>query len=404
MQILKKIFIFVLVAVGFSTAYGQFTVVKAAGSGKDPVSFSKLRCNGETAQLFLNVLKSDLIRSGYFEIDKDGYSLLEVSGDVVSQGNILKTQINVSWSGGGFAWNRTTSGKREARWLAHGLNDEMVKRIKGKPGMASSRIAFVSKSDGGGAIALCDSDGSSMQIFGHEKTSPLSPNFSPDGAFICYTSFIKGYPCLYRIPVKGGVREPLAKFTGLNTGGAISPKAPLIAAILSQLGNPELCVVNLNTLKATRLTRTRRAAEASPTWSPDGEYIAYVSDETGTPQVYTIDSASKRSKRISVGFSQAVAPSWGVNGKIAFCVKRGNYKIAVYDPATGKTEVITDDSADYEDPAWAADGRHIFCSRRDGRGRSSIWVFDTEGDAPYKLPLKDGEYRAPDSTGLIIYK
>ena len=378
-----------------------FTVEKHAGSGKDPVSLAGLQCSGDAAVVFRRVLEADLSRSGYFEIAGGKYgSSFTVSGSAVGQGGSLATRVRVAWSGGAFDWGDSTAGLREARWQAHRLSDEIVRRVKGKPGMAASRIALIGKEGGGGFVAICDSDGASLQKFPMERTSPLSPYFSPDGRYIHYTSFVRNYACVYRVSTSGGAREPLANFTGTNSGGAVSPDGRLVAAVISQPGNPELFVINVSTRKATRLTRTPRAAEASPTWSPDGQRIAYVSDADRTPQVYTIDSASKVARRISGRGSQNVAPSWGPDGRIAWCSKQGTYQIVVYDPRTAETKTVSPADADYEDPSWAPDGRHIVCSRRDGR-TCSLWVLDTEGDDPVKLSLPSGDWRSPEWSGLL---
>lgn len=392
-SIILSVVFAVMVAIDAISA--PFVVEKSAGTGKEPVSLKGLKCSGASGALFLKTLENDLVSSGYFEVDNSDYSSLSLRGTASGNGEALATQIEVSWSKTSFYWTENTLNSRSARWQAHRLADEMVRQIKGKPGKAASRIAFVSKESGGGMIAMCDSDGYGMQKFSHEKISPLSPYFSPDSRYIYYTSFIRNYPCVFRVSTTGGHREPLANFTGLNAGGAVSPDGTLIAVILSNPGNPELFCINLGTRKATRLTRTPRAAEASPAWSPCGEYIAYVSDETRTPQIYIMDSATKNSKRISFQGSQNVAPSWGADGRIAYASKQGNFKIVVYDPKTGETKTISHGNEDFEDPSWAPDGRHIICSKREGRS-SSLWVLDTEGDPPVKLPLPAGEWRAPE--------
>lgn len=376
-----------------------FVVEKSIG--KETVSIASLQVSGDTGGLFVNVLKQDIARSGWFEMATGGYGGIEISGRADGRGGALSTSVQVRWGGGGFAWGDTTSGNAEARWQAHRLADEIVRRVKGRQGIAATRIAFVEKNGAGGAICICDSDGAGLQKFHAEAVSPLSPYFSPDGATIYYTSFTRGYPCIFGVPSKGGQRAPIANFTGLNTGGAVSPDGKLVAAVLSHPGNPELFVINRVTKKATRLTRTPRGAEASPCWSPDGNRIAYVSDESGTPQIYVIDSEQKSPARLSYEGSQNVAPSWGADGRIAYCSKRdGGYAIVVANPATGESAVVSPAGADWEDPSWAPDGRHIVCSRRDGR-TCSLWVLDTEGDKPVKLSLPFGDRRSPEWSGPL---
>lgn len=384
-------------AVATAPAVTPFVVIKEAGSGKDPVSLAALQTTGNLGALFATVLRQDLANSGWFEVAGGRYGAgIEVSGTAAQQGgDSLATRVRVRWNGGSFDWGDTTAGIREARWQAHRLSDEMTRRIKGRAGIAATRIAFVEKESRGGRICICDSDGYALQKFPSEPVSPLSPAFTPDGSTIYYTSFIRGYACIYGVATSGGRRSPLANFTGLNTGGAVSPDGRLVAAILSHPGNPELFVINTATRRAIRQTHTPRGAEASPCWSPDGNRIAYVSDESGTPQVYVMDSESKRSTRVSSRGSQNVAPSWGEGGRIAYCSKQGNYKIVVYDPADGSQTIVSPESGDWEDPSWAPDGRHIVASRSDGRA-SSLWVIDTMGDPPVRLSLPAGDWRAPD--------
>ena len=373
----------------------RITVVKEAGSGKDPVSLADLRASGETASLFRQVLKQDLERSGWFETREDRSGLFHIVGTASSSGTALNTKIRVAWSDGTFVWAESSQTTRDARWQAHRLSDEIVKRVKGFNGMAATRIAFVGKDHGrGGGIFLCDSDGANAVQLTKERISPLSPYFDPTGQFIFYTSFDKGYPCVFRVPAAGGSRSAYASFVGLNTGGAVSPDGRMIAIILSHVGNPELFVLNLSDRKAYRQTHTKNGSEASPCWSPDGQSIAYVSDQGGTPQVYVVDSNTHQSRRISFRGSQNVAPSWGPDGRIAYCTRQSGYQIAVYDPRTGQEEVISS-GPDHEDPSWAPDGRHIICSRKDGAG-SSLCILDTKDKTEVRLSLPSGNWRAPE--------
>ena len=354
-----------------------------------------LRTSGETASLFKHVLKQDLDRSGWFETRDDRSGLFQITGTASSSGSALNTNIRVAWSGGSFVWAESSQTPRDARWQAHRLSDEIVKRVKGVDGMAATRIAFVGKDHGrGGGIFLCDYDGANAVQLTKEKISPLSPYFDPTGQFIFYTSFDKGYPCVFRVPAAGGSRSAYASFVGLNTGGAVSPDGRMIAIILSHVGNPELFVLNLSDRKAYRQTHSKNGSEASPCWSPDGRRIAYVSDQGGTPQVYIVDSDTHQSRRVSFRGSQNVAPSWGPDGRIAYCTRQSGYQIAVYDPRTGQEEVISS-GPDHEDPSWAPDGRHIICSRKDG-STSSLCILDTKDKSEVRLSLPSGNWRAPE--------
>jgi len=377
-----------------TTRAADISVVGSGGTGKESISLADLRASGDAGQIFAHTLKADLERSGWFTIGSGRYETIRAAGAAQGGGDALRTQVEVTWPKGRFAWTESTRTRDEARWQAHRLSDEIVRRVLGKTGMAATRIAMIGKHDGSD-IYICDADGAGMVRLTQDRVNCLSPYWHPDGGNLFYTSFLRGYPCIYRVPAAGGTRVPLAQFAGLNTGGAVSPDGTWLALILSLPGNPELYLLNLNTRRLTRLTQSPRAAEASPCWSPDGQSIAYVSDASGSPQVYVMQADNKQPRRLTIRGSENVAPSWGPDGRIACSTRQNGYQIALIDPSTGRSEVITS-GPDHEDPSWAPDSRHIVCSRFDGPGRSSLWILDTLGDSPVRLFSNQGNWMSPD--------
>ena len=165
--------------------------------------------------------------------------------------------------------------------------------------------------------------------------------------------------------------------------------------MLSKDGNPELYVRHLDGDRLTRLTRTAYAAEASPSWSPDGKQIVFVSDRSGSPQLYVVGHTGGQARRVSFRGSENVAPDWGPSGSIACSSRRGGrYQICTVDLVSGEKRQLTSGDADYEDPSWAPDGRHIVCARTSGF-HSDLYVLDVLGDPPLRLTNLAGEWYCP---------
>jgi len=67
---------------------------------------------------------------------------------------------------------------------------------------------------------------------------------------------------------------------------------------LSKDGNPDLFLLDRKGKIIKQLTR-RSGINVSPTWSPDGKQIAFVSDRSGRPQVYIMNLKDNKVQRIT---------------------------------------------------------------------------------------------------------
>ncbi len=366
------------------------TVVKP-GAKKDAVSLARLNATGPNGRLFVQTLTRDLELSGWFTVAQNGS--VNVSGTVADAGGGIQTRCDVSWAGKRFGWARVSSGQTEVRRQAHQLADEMVKQIAGKKGIAQSKITFVNRRGANRAdVYVCDANGMGVLQLTRDNVAAVGPRWAPNGHDIYYTSFLHGYPAIYRINQTGGYRKALAPFRGLNTGADISPDGSRAALILSYQGNPELYVLSLSSGRIRRLTNTPHGAEASPCWSPDGRCIAYVSDATGKPQIYVVDVASGHSRRLTYKGTENVNPDWGPNGQIAYATKRSGYEVAIMGASgDGSSRIIPGPGGECEHPSWAPDGRHLVCSCR-----SALYLLDVEGDPPVRLFNIPGNWLSPD--------
>ena len=371
------------------------------------ISFAGVRADStQAAQQFLAVLRNDLALSGWFLPTDRPSASVTLSGTVHGSSTGVSWSLDAVWNfrASSRSWSQAVSGSA-LRDAAHALADEMVQRIAGQKPMASSKILCVGRRGLRTEIYECDADGQRLRPITSDAKLCLSPNWNPGRYSFYYTSWITGLPCVYEVdlgaqPVR---RRTVSNFPGMNNGAVLSPNGDRAAVILSR-GGVDLYLIDPATRRiADRLTRSRKANESSPSWSPDGRSLVYVSDEDGIARCYVMNVATKRPARLSYSaeFRESVAPEWGADGRIAFCgrARNGRYRIFVVDgsrPSATPKAVSPADGFDYEDPSWAPDGRHLVCTRTAGYRRSLV-VLDTKdrGDPPRTLFSSEGDWYLP---------
>ncbi|MDP7523510.1 MAG: Tol-Pal system beta propeller repeat protein TolB [Arenicellales bacterium] len=121
-----------------------------------------------------------------------------------------------------------------------------------------------------------------------------------------------------------------------------------------------------------QILQTTNLPVLSPAWSPNGEWLAYVSfsNATSGANIWLQDINSGNRRTIAQVEGAASAPAWSPDGKwLALTISaKGNTDIYVLQVASGEARQLTRHPAIDTEPAWSPDGRHlVFTSDRSGR-------------------------------------
>src|SRR5262245_52336900 len=228
----------------------------------------------------------------------------------------------------------------EPRRMAHEFADEIVKLLTGKDGIATSKIAYVS----GGVIKAMDYDGFGARTLASDGPTLLFPQFSPDGRYFAYVSFKSGIPNIVVRSVDGGLVGG-THFNATTTSPTISPSGQLAySSADSENGSMEIFVSNLDGSNRKQLTHTKKAVNIAPRWNPaTGREIAFISDRGGQPEVYVMDSSGANQRPLIARGGHADSPSWSPDGRyIAFTWGgAGSFQVFVADVATGHLLQLT---------------------------------------------------------------
>ena len=271
------------------------------------------------------------------------------------------------------------------RAMVHRLADELVFHYTGEPGIARSRIAYVSEKNGTKELFLMDYDGYHPVQVTHDGSLSLAPSWSPDKRHLAFVTFREGDETqIHELDLMTGRRRTLVAFPGLNITPEWSPTGEELAFATTKDGNSEIYKM-VRDGKFVRLT-DHRAADLAPAWSPTGREIAFTSDRSGSPQIYLMSAEGTNVRPLTYEDRHGrynTAPAWSPKGNwIAYVCRdeRSVLKICLIRPDGQQSRRLTTGEGSHESPSWSADSRHVaFSSTRDGKRNIYIINFDGTG-------------------------
>jgi TolB protein len=372
---------------------------------------------GPSADELRNTLSADLYNSDFFEIiDATPYSSFQGQVDLTPWKSsrakyavLLKTglagdQLNVEARfydlqsdqlivGKLYKWD-----KKFTRQIAHRFGDEILYRLWGVKGIFTSKLGFLSDRTGNKEIWLMDYDGYNQKQITISKTLNLSPDLSPDGKKVVYTTYRSSESgtgqVLVVYSIYTGDKFTLFSKGTLNSAPAWSADGSKIAFTTNFNRNAEIFLVNSDGSAPRQLT-FNRSIDTSPAWNPKSGQIAFTSDRSGNPMVYIMNDDGTNEQRLTFVGEYNESASWSPDGsKLAYVSRSGiNFDIYVVDMGTNVVTRLTQNELSNENPCWSPDSRHIaFASNR--TGRYQIWSMLFDGTKLRQL-TRDGNNTSP---------
>ncbi len=281
----------------------------------------------------------------------------------------------------------------DVRLLVHQFCNDVVLQFTGQPGVFGSRIAFAIQGRNG-EIGSVGMDGAESAVLTKMNSECMLPAYAPSGREIAFTSFLRGGADLWIVSSAGGRARRVSSRPGMNSGATWFSDGASLAVTLSHEGNPEIYKIRgADGGIVGRLTKSG-ASDLSPSLSPDGSQIVFVSDRSGGAQVFVMPASGGAAKRLTFQGGQNTTPRWNPRADrplIAFTGRdeRAVFDVFVYDMKTGKIDRMTQNQGSNMDPSWSPDGRLlVYASTRGG-------LFVMNPETRQETQIHKGNVRGP---------
>jgi TolB protein len=147
----------------------------------------------------------------------------------------------------------------------------------------------------------------------------------------------------------------------------------------------------------------------SPAWSPDGEWLAYVSFENKAAAVFVQRVSTGERRQVSARTGHNGAPVFSPDGRrlaLVLSGSSGDFDVYVLDLGTQALTRITNDPAIDTEPAWSPDGQTLYFTSDRG-GAAQIYATPVQPGArarriTFGVPYAARPRVSPDGRQLAI--
>ncbi|MBN2693268.1 PD40 domain-containing protein [bacterium] len=281
--------------------------------------------------------------------------------------------------------------------FAHFIADDFYKFFTGQRSVFQTKIAFIKKVKGKKQLFIMNLDGTEKRAITSNGSINMLPSWVGTTAIV-YTSYKDGAPNLYLQNIYSGQTKKLSSRDGINSGGVASPDKKTVALTLTKDGNSEIYLIAVEDGKIIKRLTNDQAIDTSPSWSPDGSKLAFVSSRNFDPHIFIMNKDGSDIKRVTFQGNYNQTPKWSPKGdRVLFTARdeRNKFDIFYIDlNQENKIVRLTQDDGNNEEPSWSPDGEYIvFTSTR--TGSSQIYIMDKDGNNQIRITNDKDNYYTP---------
>ncbi len=315
-------------------------------------------------------------------------------------------------------WKRYRGGRAQDVWI-YDLATNTAEQITDDPATDNQPVwlddTIYFNSDRDWKLNLYAYDpatGDTERVTSHEEFDVLWPSGGPGGVVYENGGYIYRFDpasgASSRLPIRVAGDLPFTSpfvrdVSGNIESAEISPSGA--RALFSARG--EIWTVPAENGRVRNLTRTQGVREMSPAWSPDGRWVAYLSDATGEYELYvrSRDGSGEERRVTTDGDVWRFAPIWSPDSeKLAFGDK--NQRLQYVEVESGRiVDVDRSETNDIASYTWSPDSRWIAYTKTGETRMRVIWVYSLATAEARALtdPMVTSYAPAFDPDGRYVY-
>ena len=227
------------------------------------------------------------------------------------------------------------------------------------------RIVVSAATDGRGSLHVINLVTGDHDLL-WEGDGPFNhPHVSPDGSLITFTAETDDTSAeIFVIPSAGGGASQLTVTDGFSWGSAWSPDGQELVFVSDVTGSEDLYVMNADGSNV-RLVVALPGTQSAPDWSPDGSLLVFQSThEDDNFDIYTSRPDGSSLTRLTRDEGDDISPAWSPDGsRIAFSSPR-DFDFDLFTVSSGGatiSKLADNPSADegWGGIAWVPDGSAV---------------------------------------------
>lgn len=275
------------------------------------------------------------------------------------------------------------------RRLAHQIAQSIYESYIGKENLFMLQMAAVKREGSSSQIVLMDFDGHSESAISEGTWSKASPYFSPDGKTILYGVISPKGQGIVEQDIASKKMVFRTKKQGINLDPRVMPDNSGLLATLSFEGNANIYRLSRSGAVVHKMTKGL-GLSLSPSISPNGKLFAFVSDRTGTPQIYVQElSPTASADKLKIPGKYNQTPHFNHDGTLITFTGRDENKvfdIFIFDRLSERVTRVTENQGRNQEPFFSPSGRFvIFTSEREGKRKPDIFIATLNGNHQYRL-------------------